>query len=353
MNGDGKLDVIYAVDSPSDLPAGDNAGAQLLLGGGDGTFGAPTNLGLEPGLKLLAAGDIDGDGTTDLVTWSYYVGGIAVVRNVSGSTLVLSADSSFITAGNGVNLSASLAPMVLHRPVPTGKVTFYANGTAIGTATLQAGSASLYADALPVGTDTITAVYSGDSAFSAAKGSSSVAITVTAAPTVTPDFTLSNPSGSLSLARGASGAVSFSLAANSAFSGTLTFSASNVPSGMSVSFSPASLSLAPNGTGTATVVIGTTSSTQAAGQVAAGWLFAVPLLGSLLGLGASRRKVRRQLLFGIAFFASFGAIVTLTGCGSDSPVRTVDTGDYTIVVKATPSVSGMAAKAFNVTVHVD
>jgi hypothetical protein len=353
VNGDGKLDVIYTVDYSWDLPAGDNAGSQLLLGSGDGTFGAPTNLALQPQVSLLAAGDLDGDGTTDLVTWSYYVGTTAVVRNVSGSTLDLTADTKSITVGDGVNLTVTVAPMVAHRPVPTGTVTFLSNGTSIGTAPLQAGSATFYADALPVGTNTITAVYSGDTAFSAAKGSSSVAISVTTAATVTPDFSLSGLSSSLNLTRGTTGTVSFSLAANATFSGSLTFSASNLPSGMSVTFSPASVTLAPNGSATATAVISTTSSTKASTQIAAAWLFAMPLLGSFLCFGGVRRGAARQLLLALAFAASFGALATVTGCGSSSPVRTAHTGDYTIVVKATPSVSGVEAKAFNVTVHVD
>jgi hypothetical protein len=79
----------------------------------------------------------------------------------------------------------------------------------------------------------------------------------------------------------------------------------------------------------------------------------MPLLGSLLCFGGVRSKAVRRLLLALALVASFGAMGSLAGCGSSSTVRTVHTGDYTIVVKATPSVSGVEAKAFNVIVHVD
>ena len=64
MNGDGDLDVT------SRTPTADGDGA-LLIGNGDGTFGAPTGstpAGTRPSTDL---GDLDGDGDLDWVLSSY------------------------------------------------------------------------------------------------------------------------------------------------------------------------------------------------------------------------------------------------------------------------------------------
>jgi hypothetical protein len=62
---------------------------------------------------------------------------------------------------------------------PTGTVTFYANGVALGAASLIMGSeASFTTNPMPAGTYSITAVYSGDGNFA---GSTSSSLTVVVA----------------------------------------------------------------------------------------------------------------------------------------------------------------------------
>jgi hypothetical protein len=62
VNGDGKLDVVVANACGSGCGA---LGLVLLLGNGDGTFGAPQNLGDQPVWFALA--DVNGDGKLDLI----------------------------------------------------------------------------------------------------------------------------------------------------------------------------------------------------------------------------------------------------------------------------------------------
>lgn len=57
-------------------------------------------------------------------------------------------------------------------PLPTGVVTFFMNGQAIGTATVVNGSATLTTGALPEGTNSITAVFSGDPNYAGASSNS-------------------------------------------------------------------------------------------------------------------------------------------------------------------------------------
>ncbi len=353
VNGDGKLDVVYTVDYPWNLPNTSNAGAQLLLGGGDGTFGAPTNLMLPPSVSLLASGDLEGDGALDLMSFSFYVGSVAVLRNVSGSSLNLVADTNSINQGDGVTFTAFVQPTVDHRPTLTGDVKFQLNGQTLGTAPLQAGSASLYVDSLPVGSNTITAVYVGDANYSSNFVGASVTVKVAAAPVVSPDFVLSVPSGGLTIARGSNASLSFSLAANAGFDGTVSLTATNLPAGMSVNFAPSSVTLKPGQTATATIFVSTTTSASSSAKLASVWIVSMPVLGSLFCLAGFRRRSALRAMVLTVLLGTLGTIAMLTSCGGGSAVRTAHTGDYTIVVKATPSVSGIAAKAFNVTVHVD
>jgi hypothetical protein len=351
VNGDGNLDVVFTVDYPWDLASTDNAGAQLLLGHGDGTFGAPTNLMLPPSVSLLASGDLNGQGVLDLVSYSSYLGSVAILRNLSGSTLALTADESAITQGQSVTFTAVVQPSIAYRPSPTGNVKFLYQGKTLGVAPLQAGSASFSVDSLPVGSDSVSAVYEGDTNYSSTSNVATVAVTVATAPVVAADFTINAPSTPLSLTRGSNASLNFSLLANDSFNGTVSFAATNLPAGMSVSFAPSSVTLAPGATATETMFVSTTSS-KSSSQIATAGVLTIPFLGSLFCLSGVRRRLRRQALIVLVLLGSLAGLVSLSGCDS-SPVRTAAKGDYTISVQATPSVSGVTAKAFNVTVHVD
>ena len=69
--------------------------------------------------------------------------------------------------------------------VPTGTVTFSANGTAIGSANLVAGAATLIYSGLAVGSYPITAVYGGDTNDQGSAGTSAVQLVVGSIQTIT------------------------------------------------------------------------------------------------------------------------------------------------------------------------
>ena len=102
------------------------------------------------------------------------------------TTTTVSADLPTSTYGQTVRLTAAVAPS------PTGgTVQFLDGGTALGTATVQSGAASLSVSTLSVGTHSITAVYSGDGAaylgstsagFTETVGKASTTATVAASP---------------------------------------------------------------------------------------------------------------------------------------------------------------------------
>jgi len=80
-------------------------------------------------------------------------------QSTSGSPLTLIADLTPARLSNGAPFTGQL---------PSGTVTFYSDGVAIGTANLINGIATLVTSSLPPGTHTINVVYSGDANHTAA-----------------------------------------------------------------------------------------------------------------------------------------------------------------------------------------
>jgi kumamolisin len=79
--------------------------------------------------------------------------------------------------------------------------------------------------------------------------------------TQTPDFTMAANPGALTVAQGSSGSSTISISATGGFSSAVTLSASNMPSGVTVQFSPTSISGSQTSTATFTVASGTAAGT--------------------------------------------------------------------------------------------
>jgi hypothetical protein len=80
----------------------------------------------------------------------------------------LSANPLTVNYNQGFTVTAVLAPPAASAPIPTGPVSFSANGLSLGSATLSGGSATVSVDGsvtqmLPAGIVSVTASYSGDS----------------------------------------------------------------------------------------------------------------------------------------------------------------------------------------------
>ena len=79
-------------------------------------------------------------------------------NSVLGQTIVIAAQVSAVSPGSGI---------------PTGMVDFFADGTLVGSGTLNAtGNANVYVNTLEVGTHAITASYEGDANFNASSSDS-------------------------------------------------------------------------------------------------------------------------------------------------------------------------------------
>ena len=83
------------------------------------------------------------------------------------TTLLLSASSSTVTAGQSITFSAALTPASTGPAAPTGFVTFFDGGSQIGTANLSGTSAIFTTSSLSATSNhVITATYSGDGYYS-------------------------------------------------------------------------------------------------------------------------------------------------------------------------------------------
>ncbi len=138
---------------------------------------------------------------------SVYAGPVTVTVPKPGSTtLVLGAPNPSLV-GQSVTFTATVSP-VLASGVPTGTVSFTANGTTTTVPVDTTGAAAFTTNALPAGSNTVTANYSGDAVFLASTASTTQ--TVNKAASTTALVSNVNPS---------------------VFGGTVTFTATVSPSG--------------------------------------------------------------------------------------------------------------------------
>ncbi len=151
---------------------------------------------------------------------------LTVNRNpgVISTTTALATSAPSIAENSPITLKATVQA-AKGGTSPTGNVTFYNEGAALGKATLSGGVATLTTSALPVGTNSITATYIGTSTFSAST-SSAVNVTVTAAAASTATTTTTLSASASNISQGSSLTLTARVNASNAGSiltGTVTF----------------------------------------------------------------------------------------------------------------------------------
>jgi hypothetical protein len=175
-------------------------------------------------------------------------------------------------------------------------------------------AAAKFMTAIPAGSDTLTAVYSGDNAYSA---STSVALPLLV---IAPDFNISADNTNLTIAAGQTASTVITLTPVGGYSQTLTFACGSLPSNLTCSFAPQAMNFYP-GTGAATAAQTTTltltpapksAAVTAQRQVTWATLF---LAFPVLTLFARRRRGLRLMV--VLLLAASG-LVGLSGCGSSS-----------------------------------
>lgn len=250
-------------------------------------------------------------------------------------------------AGQPVTLTATI-PTTGSTP-PTGTVTFYYNGTPIGTAILNAsGVATLTVGSLPAGTGAITIAYSGDSHYA---GSTSSPVSTTVAPL---DFTLSLTSApSQTVISGQSVSYAMQVAPTTGtYPGVVTFTATGLPPGATVTFAPATVAanagpVPINASIQTASIVSSNELMRTASSIAFGL--------SLFPLAAVRRmrqgtsKAARSIFTMLVLLAGALTTLGLMGCGTHNGFFGHARQTYNLRVTAT---SGTIQHSVNATLEV-
>ncbi|MFT4113003.1 FG-GAP-like repeat-containing protein [Silvibacterium sp.] len=332
VNGDGIPDLVLALYNTPGQPK-TYYGLATLLGEGGGAFAPPVNTLESLDSENVFQGSFYSDNAPDFIVQTGY--GAALYLGQGGTNLALTSSASSSTFGSSVTLTATISAAMSSRPTPTGSISFYDGSTLLETVGISSGTATFSSSALAVGSHSFTAVYTGDSNFNPAT-SSATAVAVSA---LTPAFSLSAGSTTLSVTRGQTGVVTLALAANETFSGAVSLACSGAPADSTCSVSPSSVTLTGGGQATATLVVTTTTAKSAletpAGPLSSPFTSGALSLAALAGLFIGRKTRRRFLGMLSLLVLLISGAAGLTGCG-DTPVNTATKGSYTITVTATP-----------------
>jgi hypothetical protein len=222
---------------------------------------------------------------------------------------------------------------------PTGQLQFFADGNLLGTAAIANGIATLTTTSLTGGAHSLTAVYPGDANLT---GSSSSPVSETI---ILPDFTLAATPPSFSIPTGHRGSIPLTFTSLSGFTGPITVTCGQLPP--YATCYPPSLSLAANGTATATLTLDTNGSPYFYGALASPTsrttprttlATLVPLTAlvplTLLTLTLPFTRRRRNLTRALSLTLLATLALTLTACAGHYPATTPP-GAYTLNLTAT------------------
>jgi hypothetical protein len=197
---------------------------------------------------------------------------------------------------------------------PTGNVQFLDGTTASGTTALNAQGIATDTLTLTAGSHSIEAMYVGDSDFA---GSQAMLTQVIA----TPGLSLSSTPSALTLAAGQTGAFKISVTPSGGYTGSITFTCAGLPTFVSCSFSPATLTADGSNTATGTTLQITTS-------------------GSSSGLAAfvlfrKRKKLPNVLRIALWIAILATSVMGIEACGGGGAMNSTPPGNSTIIITAT------------------
>jgi len=346
--------------APATLPAptvGVSYSETVSASGGVAPYSYSISAGALPaGLALSAGGVLSGTATaggsvsftvtakdTDSFT-AVHTYSVTVARQASQITV--SASSSAVNPAQAVTLVATVSATIAGTPiVPTGTVTFLDNGTAVGTAMLTGGTATLVIASLPAGaTAVITASYAGDGNFLPSTSSNGATIVVSAF-----DFTFTNTgTADDTVAPGAIATYHFAvMPLYGSYPGDVRFNVSGLPMGATASFMPSTIAEGAGETPVIMTVQTASATAENRGRSIPGGIVLSLLLLPFMARRRVRARLRGRMLLLVLLMA--GVTATLTACGTDQSVPILHPHTYTLTVTAT---SGALTHAQVVTLTV-
>ncbi len=230
-------------------------------------------------------------------------------------------------------------------------MTFYDNGSMVGSEPLSNGRASFTPSELAVGSHVYTVRYSGGGNLNPNVNSPTVSVVVAALP---PAVTASISPGSLILTHGQTGFVTINVSGNATYTGNVTFACSGLPANVGCTFTPSTLAVTPDQQAAATLGITTTANQSALAVPApgiSGFAVAAPLVACVLLWIPFRR---RRFFWTLLPLVVLSVFVGVSGCSSSSTptVQTAQPTTAVITVTMTPSVSGVPVQTQNINLTI-
>jgi len=303
------------------------------------------------GAISLGTATLNADGSGAISVVSFQVGTHSITAVYSGSadfapstsaaySLVVNPDPTVTVLSSAPNPAEFGSPVLFNAAVsaiaiPTGTVTFFDAGTAIGTAAVDAnGNASFTTSSLAVGTHAITASYAGSTNFEASVSGVVNQVILAYAG----NFSITVTPGSASVYTGASAAFTVAVAPTGGWNGTVALSCSELPPNATCAFGTTSIA-AGNGTTSLTIQ---TAAPQHAAVDSSGHFPWVRSIGAGLAMALlvlPFRLRRSRFLMAALLMVGLGAV---TGCGAGPVTGGTPPGVYNISVNATYAPNGQA-----------
>ena len=261
-------------------------------------------------------------GSTDLLASSS--GSVMEVVTPPPSTTMLSVTPNPGYQAHTVTLMATVAGLL---KVPTGTVQLLDGSTVLATAPLTAGVAMFATTALSAGSHSLVATYGGDGSNG---GSQSAPVSESVLPY---DFTLASGTPAASLLPGGTSTAQLTLTSIGSFAEGVQIAVSGLPTGVTASITPGTVTLSAGGTGTAAVTF--SSAQVAASRVTPRSAAMAAALGGVF-LPSLLYLRRRSGLSGLLTISICCALlIGIAGCGSKTDGMTVTTQTVQITATAT------------------
>ena len=378
LNGDGYLDL--AVTAYTDGPA--VIGVLLSNSEAPGTFGTVHFVALNGNPSNIALGDLNKDGKIDMAVTedngATFDGQIEIFLNSDGAGTFTAVPTAY---------TASTFGGVAGRPEPEDIEMFDINGdgnldlvyvnSEYGTVAVALGNGdgtiaaptefptTEYVEGLAladVNGDGATDVLTGEDE----AGGFSVMLNANGTGT-SGNYTFGAPTPTATVAAGASATYPLNLAGLNGYSGTITFTCGELPTGATCSFSPASvvatgnmplsttLTITTTAAGTASVMPPARPGSQPGSPMLLASLGGMGLFGMLLaGTGKKGRQRRAGVVLAVMLLLM---MVTVVGCDNDSSTKTktatgTPAGSYTVVVTSTGTGTAAPTHSVNLTMVV-